>query len=59
LNQLGVQAFAAGIVIVYTFAVTFILLKLIGVFTPLREKDSTLKVGDMAIHGEIGIDMED
>ena len=59
LNQLGVQAFAAGIVIVYTFSVTFILLKLIGVFTPLREKDSTLKVGDMAIHGEIGIDMED
>jgi Amt family ammonium transporter len=59
LNQLGVQALAAGVVIVYTFAVTFILLKLIGAFTPLREKDSTLKVGDMAIHGEIGIDMED
>src|SRR2546425_805461 len=59
LNQLGVQAFAAGVVIVYVFAVTFVLLKVIGVLTPLREKDTTLKVGDMAIHGEIGIDMED
>ena len=59
LSELGVQAFAAGVVIVYVFAVTFILLKLIGLLTPLREKDSTLKVGDMAIHGEIGIDMED
>src|SRR5712692_3143328 len=59
LNQLGVQAFAAGVVIVYTFAVTFLLLKLIGLLTPLREKDSTLKVGDMAIHGEIGLDLED
>ncbi len=59
LNELGVQALAAGVVIVYVFAVTFVLLKLIGLVTPLREKDSTLKVGDMAIHGEIGIDMED
>src|SRR2546427_8185370 len=59
LSELGVQAFAAGVVIVYVFAVTFILLKLIGLLTPLREKDSTLKVGDMAIHGEIGIDIED
>jgi len=59
LNQFGVQALAAGVVIVYTFAVTFILLKVIGLLTPLREKDSTLKVGDMAIHGEIGMDMED
>jgi len=59
LNQLGVQAFAASVVIVYVFAVTFVLLKVIGVLTPLREKDTTLKVGDMAIHGEIGIDMED
>ena len=59
LNQLGVQAFAASVVIVYVFAVTFVLLKVIGVLTPLREKDMTLKVGDMAIHGEIGIDMED
>ena len=59
LSELGVQAFAAGVVIVYVFAVTFVLLKVIGVLTPLREKDTTLKVGDMAIHGEIGIDMED
>jgi Amt family ammonium transporter len=59
LNELGVQAFAAGVVVVYVFVVTFVLLKLIGLLTPLREKDATLKVGDMAIHGEIGIDMED
>lgn len=57
--ELGVQALAAGVVIVYVFAVSYALLKVIGKFTPLRESDEKLKVGDTAIHGEIGIDLED
>lgn len=56
---LGVQALAAVVVIVYAFIASFVLLKLIGVFMPLRESDEKLKVGDAAIHGEIGKDLED
>jgi len=37
LYQLGVQALAALVVCVYDFLVTFGLLKLIGLFVPLRE----------------------
>jgi len=56
---LGVQALAAGVVIGYVFAVSYALLKVIGKFTPLQESEEKLKVGDAAIHGEIGLDLED
>src|SRR6266571_7090147 len=59
INQLGIQAFAAAVTVVYVFAVSFGLLKLIGRFTPLQESPENLKIGDAAIHGEIGIDLED
>src|SRR5712691_11450258 len=59
INQLGIQAFAAAVTVVYVFAVSYGLLKLIGRFTPLRESPENLKIGDAAIHGEIGIDLED
>jgi Amt family ammonium transporter len=59
INQVGIQAFAAGVTIVYVFVVSYGLLKLIGHFTPLQESPEKLKVGDAAIHGEIGIDLED
>ncbi len=55
--QLGIQAFAAVVVIIYVFALTYGILKLIGVFIPLKEKEENLKIGDMAIHGETGFDM--
>ncbi len=55
--QLGIQAFAAVVVIIYVFALTYGILKLIGVFVPLRETVAKLKIGDMAIHGETGFDM--
>jgi Amt family ammonium transporter len=58
-DLLGVQAIAAVVVIVYVFVVSFALLKVIGKFMPLRESDEKLRVGDAAIHGEIGIDLED
>nr|WP_236940552.1 ammonium transporter [Ferroplasma acidiphilum] len=55
--ELGIQAFAAVIVILYVFALTYGLLRLIGVFIPLRETNARLKIGDMAIHGEAGLDI--
>ncbi len=55
--QLGIQAFAALVVIVYVFALTYGILRLIGVFMPLKETDEKLKIGDLAIHGESGFDM--
>ena len=55
--QLGIQAFAALVVIVYVFALTYGILRLIGVFMSLKETDEKLKIGDLAIHGESGFDM--
>ena len=46
-------------VIVYVFALTYGLLKLIGVFVPLQEAEEKLKVGDEAIHGEVAYDFSD
>ncbi len=57
--EVGVQAFAAVVVIVYVFIVSYVLLRVIGVFMPLRESEEKLKVGDAAIHGEVGVDLED
>jgi len=45
------QAEAAGWVIGYTAIATFIILKVIGIFLPLRLSDEELEVGDHAIHG--------
>jgi Amt family ammonium transporter len=45
------QAEAAGWVIGYTAIATFVILKVIGVFLPLRLSDEELEVGDHAIHG--------
>lgn len=56
LYQLGIQAFAAAVVIAYVFGMTYGLLKLIGVFVPLQESQERLKVGDAEIHGEVAYD---
>ena len=45
------QAEAAGWVIGYTAIATFIILKVIGIFVPLRLSDEELEIGDHAIHG--------
>jgi Amt family ammonium transporter len=45
------QAETAGWVIGYTAVATFIILKVIGIFLPLRLSDEELEVGDHAIHG--------
>lgn len=51
--QLEIQAFAALVVVVYDFAITFTLLKVIGLFIPLRESPERLKIGDYEMHGEM------
>jgi Amt family ammonium transporter len=51
--QLGHQALAAVVTPVYAFVVTFILLKVIGLFTPLRGSESEEAQGmDIIQHGE-------
>ncbi|HUA12426.1 MAG TPA: ammonium transporter [Solirubrobacteraceae bacterium] len=45
------QAEAALWVIVFSGVMTFILLKLVGIFLPLRLSDEELEIGDHAIHG--------
>jgi Amt family ammonium transporter len=47
-EQLG----AAATVIVWDAVVTFIILKVISLFTPLRMPDAELEIGDLAVHGE-------
>ncbi len=41
----------AAWVIAYTAVATFIILKLVGIFVPLRLSDEELEIGDHAIHG--------
>jgi len=52
-GQLGIQAAAVVAAIVYSGAVTFLLLKIIGAFMPLRASMSDENVGmDLSQHGE-------
>ncbi|MDA4112609.1 MAG: ammonium transporter [Thaumarchaeota archaeon] len=53
IHQLEIQAFAAGVTIVYSFVVTFVIFKTVGAITKLQETESVLKIGDFAIHGEV------
>ena len=45
------QFFAALFVIVWTGVITFILLKLVGLFIPLRMSEQNMEIGDVAEHG--------
>jgi Amt family ammonium transporter len=45
------QAEAGAWVIVFSGIMTFILLKIVGIFMPLRLSDEELEIGDHAIHG--------
>src|SRR6476660_4597869 len=45
------QAETALFVILFSGIATFILLKLVGIFVPLRLSDEELEIGDHAIHG--------
>ena len=45
------QLFAGLFVIIFSAVVTFILLKLVGIFIPLRMKEENMEIGDVAEHG--------
>jgi ammonium transporter, Amt family len=47
-----IQALAALTIIVWDGLVTFIILRIIKLFTPLRMSDAELELGDLAAHGE-------
>ena len=51
LHLLGVQAYTALWVIVFSAIGTFILLKLVGLFVPLRMTEEEMESGDIAVHG--------
>jgi Amt family ammonium transporter len=52
-GQVGVQAMAVGTAIVFSGGVSFILLKIIGLFIPLRATQSDEATGlDVTMHGE-------
>jgi Amt family ammonium transporter len=58
-RQLLIQAGAALTVIIWDGLVTFVLLRIIGLFWKLREPDSVLALGDIAVHGEVAYPMEE
>jgi Amt family ammonium transporter len=51
-HQLLVQAEAAAFIIVFNAVMTFLILKAISVFVPLRMDEEHLRIGDDAVHGE-------
>ena len=51
-KQLALQAGAAGTIIVWDGLMTFVILKVIGLFVKLRSPDEVLELGDLAVHDE-------
>jgi Amt family ammonium transporter len=51
-KQILIQAGAAGTVIVWDALVTFVILKVLGLFMNLRLPDEVLETGDLGVHDE-------
>jgi Amt family ammonium transporter len=51
-HQFFIQAGAALTIIIWDALMTFIILKVISFFTPLRMPDHELEAGDVAVHDE-------
>ncbi len=51
LHLLGVQAYVALWVIVFSAIMTYILLKIVSIFVPLRMTEEDMETGDVAVHG--------
>src|SRR5271165_1899128 len=51
-TQLLLQLAGAAFIIVYNAIATYIILKVISIFVPLRMSEAQLAVGDDAVHGE-------
>jgi Amt family ammonium transporter len=58
-KQLAIQAGAALTIIVWDAIVTFIILRVLGLFMKLRIPDADLEIGDVAVHGEEAYPSED
>jgi Amt family ammonium transporter len=58
-KQLLIQLEAAVTVIIWDALVTYVILRVIKFFTPLRMTDAELEVGDLAIHGEVAYPTEE
>jgi Amt family ammonium transporter len=58
-KQLLIQAEAALTIIVWDALVTYVILRVIKFFTPLRMTDAELEVGDLMIHGEVAYPEEE
>ena len=57
-RQLGVQAFAAFVVIIYCAVISYVILKLIDLTIGLRVKEDEENAGlDLTHHGETGYDL--
>jgi Amt family ammonium transporter len=51
-KQLLLQAGAAATIIAWDALVTYVILKALGLFVPLRVPEEALPAGDLAVHGE-------
>jgi ammonium transporter, Amt family len=51
-KQILIQAGAAGTVIVWDALVTFVILRVLGLFMKLRAPDEVLEAGDLGVHDE-------
>ena len=58
-SQLLLQLAGAAFIIAYNAIATFIILKAISIFVPLRMEEAQLRVGDDAVHGETAYNFGD
>ncbi len=51
-SQLWYQFVALAVIVLFNAVMTFLILKILAIFMPLRMKDADLEIGDYAIHKE-------
>ena len=58
MQQFGVQVFGVAITGAYSFGVTFLILKVLNVFEPVRVSEEVEAAGlDQVLHGETAYDL--
>ncbi|HVH62669.1 MAG TPA: ammonium transporter [Candidatus Dormibacteraeota bacterium] len=56
-KQFLAQAIALAVIVVYDFAATFVVIRLVGFLVPLRMPHAHLEVGDEMVHGDVSLDL--